>query len=100
MFRHIIYAIFFRQLVNKTADCFNNIVFILVAKIRLKRMWKNGKLLKVGKDLTLVSNRNAEMLRLIGAYFDSKAASLIKMRKKILIFPKSLHFFVLFVCRC
>ena len=33
MFRHIINAIFFWQLVNKTADGFNNIVFILEAKI-------------------------------------------------------------------
>ena len=37
MFRHIIYTIFFGQLVNKTADCFNNIVFILVAKFSSKK---------------------------------------------------------------
>ena len=46
-------SIFFWQMVNKTADCFNNILFWswkLVEKI----YWKNGKQLNVGKDLTSV----------------------------------------------
>ena len=48
MFRHIIYAIFFWQLVNKPADCFNNIVFILVTKISSKKVCK-----KMENNLTL-----------------------------------------------
>ena len=84
MFRHKIYAIFFRQLVNKTTDCFNNIAFILVTKISFKKLCEkieNNSTLE--KDL-LVYNRNAELLRLVGASFDSKVASFRRMRMKIL----------------
>ena len=53
----------------------------------------------------LVCNRNAKLLRLVGAIFNSKVASLRRMRKKNLIILKSLQkkvwpFFVSFVCRC
>ena len=49
------YAIFFWQLVNKTADYFNNIVFILVVKISSKKVSENnGKQLNVGRGLTSV----------------------------------------------
>ena len=93
MFRHIIYAIFFWQLVNKTADCFNNIVFILVAKISSKKVCEKIKInSKLEKALC---NRNAELLRLVEATFDSFR----RIRKKNLIILKSL-LLVLFVCRC
>ena len=80
-----------------------DIVFILVVKNNSKKVCeKNGKQLNVGKSLTSVCNRNAELLRLVGATFDFKVASLRRMRKKNLIILKSLQkqslpFFVLFV---
>ena len=107
MFRHIIYAILCWQLVNKTADCFNIIVLILVAKISFpkkicEKMENNSTLKKV----LLACNRSAELLRLVRATFDPKVASLRSMRKKNLIILKSLqkkvyHFFCfIFVCSC
>ena len=92
MFRHIIRAIFFwQQLANKTADCFNNIVFILIVKISSKKvcekMENNSTLVKV----LLVCNRNAELLRLVETTFDSKVAFLRRMRKKNLIILKNLQ---------
>ena len=99
------YAIFFWQLVNKTDDCFNNIVFILVAKISFKKVCeKMGNNSMLEKAL-LVFNRNAELLRLVGAIFEevSKVAFLRRMRKNNLINLKGLqkkvcHFlFYLFV---
>ena len=104
MFRHIIYAIFFWQLVNKTADCFNNIVFILVAKINLKKFCEKMENNPTLEKVLLVCNRNAELLRLVGASFDSKVAFLRRMRKNNLIIRQSLQkkfsFFVLVVYRC
>ena len=49
-------------------------------------------------------NRNAELLRLVGATFDSKAAFRSRMRKSNLIILKSLQkkslpFVVIFICR-
>ena len=84
MFRHIIYAI-------AKSDCFNNIVFILVAKISSKKVCeKMENKLKLTKVL-LVCNRNAELLRLVRATFDSKLAFLRRMRKKNFIILKSLQ---------
>ena len=85
MFRHIIYAMFFSQLVNKTADCFNNIVCILVAKISSKTVCEKMDNNSTLKKVWLVFNRKAELLRLAGTAFDSKMDSLRRMRKKIFI---------------
>ena len=77
---------------NKTADCFNNILFWpwkLVEKIYFEKMENNSTLEKI---LWGVFNRNAELLRLVGATFYSKvAASLSRMMKKNLIILKSLQ---------
>ena len=105
MFTHIIYAILLWQLVNKTADCFNNIVFIFVVKISSKKVCENMENNSTLEKVLLVCNRNVELLRLVGATFDAKVASLRRMRKKNLIILKSLQkkslpFFVLFVYRC
>ena len=43
------------------------------------------------EDVLLVRNRNAELLRLVGATIDSKVASLRRMRKKNLIILKNLQ---------
>ena len=43
------------------------------------------------EKVLLVCNRNAELLRLVGATFDFKMASLRRMRKKNLIIVKSLQ---------
>ena len=79
---HNIRNIFLVQLVNKTADCFNNIVFILAKEISSKKvceiMENNSKLEKV----LLACNRNAELLRLVGATFDSKNNFLQKNEEK------------------
>ena len=83
----------FRQLVNKTADCFNNIVFTLVAKISSKNVcekMENNSRKRLEKVL-LVFNSNTELLRSVGATFDSKVTSLRRMRKKNLIILKSLQ---------
>ena len=76
-------------MVNKTADCFNNILF-WSWKLIEKIYWKNRKQLNVGKDLMSCYefNRNAELLRLVGATFYSKVASLRRMMKKNLIILK------------
>ena len=104
MFRYIIYAIFFGQLVNKTADCFNNIVFILVAQINSKKVYEKMENNSTLEKVLLVCNRNTKRLRLVETAFDSKVVYLRRMRKKNLIIlkglqSKSLPFFILFVCR-
>ena len=43
------------------------------------------------EKILLVFNRNAELLRLVGATFDAKVASLRRMMKKYLIILKSLQ---------
>ena len=91
----------FWQLVNKTTDRFNNIVFILVAKISFKKVCEKME----NNSALLVCNRNVDLLRLVGATLDSKIAFLRKMRKKNLIILKNLQkkilpVFILFVCRC
>ena len=90
MFKHIIFAIFFWQLVNEIGGCFNDIVFIL----DFEKMKNNSTLEKI--------NRNAELMRLVETNFESEMASLGRMRKKNLIILKWLQnnfspFFVLFV---
>ena len=102
MFRHITYAIFFWQLVNKTADYFNNIVFILVAKISSKKVYEKMKTNWTLENVLLVCKRNAKLLRLVGATFDSKVVFLRRMRKKNVIILKTLqkkvcHFIFMFV---
>ena len=84
-------------MVNKTADCFNNVV--LVVKISRKNLLKKWKTTQRRKRSY---NRNAKLLRLVGATFYSKVASLKRMMKKNLIIlksfqKKSLSFIVLFV---
>ena len=91
MFRHIIYAIVFRQLANNTAGCFNNIVFTLVAKISSKKVCEKMKNSLTLENVLLACNRNAELLRLVGAPYDSKAASLRRIRNKNLIILKRLQ---------
>ena len=85
VFRHIIYAIFFWQLIDKTTDYFNNIVFILVAKISSKKVCEKMENNSTLEKVLLVCNRNSELLRLVSATFDSR------MRKKKLIILISLH---------
>ena len=104
MFRLITYAIFFWQLLNKTADCFNNIVFILVAKISSKKVCEKMENNSALDKVLLVCNRNVKVLRLIRTTFDFKVAFLRRMRKKNLLILKSLQknsltFFVLYVSR-
>ena len=104
VFRHIIYAIFFWQLINKTADCFNNIVFISVANISSKKVCEKMENNSALEKVLLVCNRNAEPKKK-GATFNSKVTSLRRLRKKNLIILKSFHkkslpFFGLFICRC
>ena len=79
------YTQYFLTSGKQTANCFNNILFILVAKISSKKVCEKT---------------NAELLRLVGITFDSKLPFLRKMRKKKLIILKTLPFFVLYVCRC
>ena len=90
VFRHITYTIFFWQLVNKTADCFNNIVFMLVANISSKKVCEKMENNSTLEKILLVCNRNAKLLRLVRKTFDSKVASLRRIRKKNLIILKSL----------
>ena len=83
MFRHIIYAIFL-QLVNKTTDCFNNIAFILMAKISSKKVCeKMENNSKFGKVL-LVFNRNAELLR-FSQKDDEKFDNSVKFAEKKMV---------------
>ena len=91
MFRHIIYAILVNNMVNKTADCFNNIVFILTAKINSKKVYEKMENNSPLENVLLVCNKNADLLRSVGATFDSKVAFLRRMRKKNLIILKDLQ---------
>ena len=95
-------------MVNKTADCFNNIVLFWSWKLVEKIYWKNGNNSTLEKILW-VFNRNAELLRLVGASFYSKVASLRRTMKKNLIILKSLqkrkllllaifYFVVVYIC--
>ena len=86
----------FRQLVNKTADCFKNIVFILVMKISPKNVCEKMENNSTLEKVLQVCNRNAELLRLIGTTFDFEVASLRRRRKKNLIILKSLSFLFYF----
>ena len=81
----------FWQLVNKTADCFNSIVFILVAKISSRKVCEKMENNSMLEKVLLICNRNAELLRLVVATFDSKVAFLRRMRKKNFIIRKSLQ---------
>ena len=91
--------------VNKTAVCFNNIAFILVAKIRSKKVCDKLENNSTLEKALLVCNRNVELLRLVEATCDSKMATLRRIMKKDWIILKSLQkkslpCFYLFVCRC
>ena len=74
-----------------TVDCFNNIVFILVAKISFKRICEKIQINSTWKNVLVVWNKNAELLRLVGATFDSKVAFIRTMRKENLIILNSLQ---------
>ena len=74
-FRTDICAIFFWELVNKTGY-FNNIVFILVAKISSKKVSEKMENNSTLEPVLLACNRNAKLLRLVGVTFDSKVTSL------------------------
>ena len=87
---HNINNIFWQQ-VNKTADCFNNIVFILMAKISSKKVCEKLENNSTLEKLLRVCNWNPELLGLVGATFDSKVASLRRIRKKHFIILKSLQ---------
>ena len=52
-------------LLNNTADCFNNIVFILVAKISSEKVCEKMKNNSILDKVLLVCNRNVELLRLV-----------------------------------
>ena len=86
-----IYAIFFWQLVNKTAGCFNNFVFILVRKTRFKKVCEKMENNSTLEKVLLGGKRNAELLRLVEAIYDSKLAFLRRIRKKNLVILKSLQ---------
>ena len=102
-------SIFF--LTNGKQNSWNNQQhFVLVVKISRKNLLK-----KMENNLTLekilwVFNRNAELLRLVGATFYSKVASLRRMMKKNLNILKSLQkrkllllaifCFILSFCHC
>ena len=74
----MIYAIFFWQLVNKTA------------KISSKKVWEKLENNSMLEKVLLECNLNAELLQLVGATFDSKVACLRRMGKKNLIILKRL----------
>ena len=84
-------------LLNNTADCFNNIVFILVVKISSEKDFEKLENNSTLEKVLLVCNSNAKLLRLVEATIDSKVAFLRRMRKKNLIILKSLPFSDLFV---
>ena len=93
-----IYTIFFDSSYTKSSWLFQQTLFLFFGGEKIKNNSMFEKVL-------LVCNRNAELLRLIGATIDSKVASLKSMRKKNLIILKSLQkkslpFFVVFICRC
>ena len=93
-------------MVNKTAVFFNNIVFILVAKITSKKVCEKMENNSMLKKFLLVCIRNAELFRLVRATFDSKVAFLRrkdeeeKFNNSEKLAEICLPFFVLFVCRC
>ena len=74
-----------------TADCFNNIVFILVTKSSSKKVCEKMEDNSTLEQVSLVCKSNAELLRLVEATFDSKVASFKRMRKKNLIILKRLQ---------
>ena len=91
VFRQIINAIFFWQLVNKTADCFNNIVFILEAKIssiKVCEKMENNSTLE--RALVAVSSSN---FRFQSGFPQKNEEEKFDNSEKFAIF-------VLFVCRC
>ena len=103
MFRHIIYSIFFWELVNKTADCFKNIVFILVAKISSKKVCEKMESNSTLEKILLVCNRNAVAVGRSIFWFQSGFPQ--KDEEEIFdnsekFAEKYLSFFVLFVCNC
>ena len=75
----------FWQLVIKTADSFNSIGIILMAKISSKKVCEKVENSPKLKKVLLVCNRNADLLRLVGATFDSKVATLRTIKKKNLL---------------
>ena len=95
MFRHIINAIFFWKLVNKTGDCFNNIVFILLVKISSKKIFKKMENNATLEKVLLVCNKNVAINR---SNFWLQSGFPQKDEKEILIILKSLHKKVVIFC--
>ena len=62
-----------------------------MAKISSKKECQKMETNSTLKKILLLWDRNAELLRLVGAIFDSKVVSLKTMRKKNLIILKSLQ---------
>ena len=77
--------------VNKTAEYFNKIFFFFKAKINSKKACEKMENNSTLEYVFLRCNKNAELLRLVEATFDSKVAFLKRMRKKNLIIRKSLQ---------
>ena len=69
-----------------------------LAKISSKKVCEKLENNSMLKKVLLVCNRNAKLLRLVGATFESTVASRRSMRKKNLIILKSLQ--KKFVCPC
>ena len=75
---------------KQNSYCFNNIVVILVAKNSSKKICEKMENNSTLEKVSLVCNRNAELLRLVGATFESKVVSVQRIRKKNLIILKRL----------
>ena len=106
MFTHIIYAIFFWHLVHKTADCFNNIVFILMVKISSKKVCKKMEYNSTLEKVLLVckQERRAAGVSKSNFWFQSGFSQKDEKEKfdnsEKFAEKSSPFFFVLFVCRC
>ena len=66
-------------------------VFILLAKIISKKVCQKIKNNSTLEKVLIVYNRNAKLMRLLGATFDCKVVSLRRMKKKNLIILNSLQ---------
>ena len=85
---------FFWQLLNKTADFFNNSAFILVMKISSQKVCE--KMDSTLEKILQVCNRNAVLLRLVGLSQKDEGEKFVISKKFIAILVS--HFlFYLFV---
>ena len=93
----------FWQLVNKAADCFNNIVFILLVKISFKKVCeKNGKQHNVVKGLTSTEQERKAVAVSSSNFWSQNGFSQKDKEEKFenseKFTEKSLKFFVLYIC--